>query len=203
MALANYADLQTSVASWMNRTDLGAQIPDFIAIAEARINSVLRVREQVKTASLSTVAGVQTVTLPADWLEFVALSTGGVPMELGTSDGIRSRAAWYTASPLTPATIAIEGDTLLLSPTPDAVYVIDAQYYSKVPPLATSSTNWLLTKHPNVYLYGALVSGYHFTMNDERANFFGNLYAQAVAGVKASHVRALSSGSPLTVRARR
>ena len=39
MALANYSDLQSAVAGWLNRTDLTSQIPDFIALAESKLDS--------------------------------------------------------------------------------------------------------------------------------------------------------------------
>lgn len=203
MALATYSDLQASVASWMNRTDLTATIPDFIAICESRIQTDMRLRDQVTTSTLTTVANTQEVTLPADFLEFANLSIDGEPMEYVSASRIRELADLnHTGSPREPTLYSIEGNSLLLSPTPDTAYTINIKYYAKVPALATASTNWLLTKHPNIYLYGSLVSGYHFTMNDERANFFGALYAQAVQGAKAADLKALSSGSPLTIRTR-
>ena len=45
MALANYADLTASVANWLNRTDLTAIIPDFVAMAESDISRDLRLRK--------------------------------------------------------------------------------------------------------------------------------------------------------------
>lgn len=37
MSLGNYSDLKTSVSTWLNRDDLAAQVPDFIALAETRL----------------------------------------------------------------------------------------------------------------------------------------------------------------------
>ena len=54
MALANYADLQASVANWLHRADLTAVIPDFVAIAEARMSADLDARDMDITTSLST-----------------------------------------------------------------------------------------------------------------------------------------------------
>lgn len=201
MALVTYADLQASVAAWMNRTDLTATIPDFVAIAEARMNDDLRLRAMLTAASLSTVANVQTVALPADWLEFKALSISGEPLEYKPADRIRADADSGTAE---PSHYAIEGANLLLGSTPGSVYSIDTQYYAKIPALASAvgGANWLLTKYPNIYLYGALVSACQFTMNDERANYWGSLYTQACAIAKASDNTAVFSGSPLRIRPR-
>ena len=38
MAISTYGDLKSSVALWLNRADLTAYIPDFIALAEQRMN---------------------------------------------------------------------------------------------------------------------------------------------------------------------
>ena len=40
MALANYSDLKTSIANWLNRSDLTSEIAnDFIVLTEADFNS--------------------------------------------------------------------------------------------------------------------------------------------------------------------
>ena len=66
MALANYTDLQASVADFLNRSDLTTVIPDFITMTESDINRSLRVREM----SVRTRAPIdaQYVKLPPDFL---------------------------------------------------------------------------------------------------------------------------------------
>ena len=66
MALANYTDLQASVADFLNRADLTNVIPDFITLTEADMNRSLRVREM----SVRTRAPIseQYVKLPVDFL---------------------------------------------------------------------------------------------------------------------------------------
>ena len=75
MALATYADLQGAIASWMDRTDLTAVIPDFISLFETTANAELplRTRYNLATTTLSTVVGTATVTLPTDFLEAKSL----------------------------------------------------------------------------------------------------------------------------------
>lgn len=199
MALSNYTELQASVASWMNRTDLTTQIPDFIAIAESRINAEVRLREGVVSETLVTVSGEQGIVLPLDWCEFVSVSINDVPLEYYPANTIRERASESSAG--APMMYSIEGDSLLLSPTPgDTVYNVDTKYYAKVPALSVDATNWLLTKYPMIYLYGALVSGYQFLLNNERADYYGLLYTQAKDLAKATDNRARWSGGPLRRR---
>ena len=45
MALTTFAGLKSSIADWLNRSDLTTQIPDFIALAEADFNAKLRIRQ--------------------------------------------------------------------------------------------------------------------------------------------------------------
>ena len=52
MAISTFAELKTAAANWLDRSDLTDRIPEFIALAEARFNRVLRIRdmETVSTA---------------------------------------------------------------------------------------------------------------------------------------------------------
>ena len=68
MSISNYTELKTSVANWLNRTDLTAEIPDFIELAENRIFHELRVPTNEKTIIL-TVNTEGYATLPSDFLE--------------------------------------------------------------------------------------------------------------------------------------
>ena len=47
MPIATYTDLQSSVADWLNRSDLSAVIPTFIQLAEAKFNRELRTRDML------------------------------------------------------------------------------------------------------------------------------------------------------------
>ena len=44
MAIGTYAELQTAVANWLDRGDLTDRIKEFISLAEARMNRVLRLQ---------------------------------------------------------------------------------------------------------------------------------------------------------------
>ena len=50
MAITNYTQLQSSIASWLLRDDLTAVIPDFITLAEAQFNREIRNRKMIKRA---------------------------------------------------------------------------------------------------------------------------------------------------------
>ena len=63
-----YSGLQSSIATWLDRDDLDDVIPDFITLAEARLNENLRVAAMESTTALSLVSGGNAV-LPSDFLD--------------------------------------------------------------------------------------------------------------------------------------
>lgn len=205
MALdGTYSGLSASVASWMNRTDLAAVIPDFVTIVESRIARDLRLRNQIVTSNLSATGGVQTVALPADWLEFENLTvtltgTADTPLQYLT---IEQMDAKYPNGGSTgrPFVYTIEGPNILLGTPPDLAYTIGVLYYARFPSLVTAATNWLMVNFPNVYLYGAMREAALFTMNDERAGHWDALYTKTVKDVQDIDDQAAHSGSALRVK---
>ena len=54
MALTSYSTLKTSIANWLNRTDLTDEIADdFIVLTEADFNSKLRIRKMITQSSIT------------------------------------------------------------------------------------------------------------------------------------------------------
>jgi hypothetical protein len=171
MALSTYAELQTSITSWLNRADLTSQIPDFIALAEARFNRDLRVPQMINRDTAEVTSGY--VSLPADFLELITLRVQGSnqyeAMEFISNeayfdylnDGITGETRYYT----------IIGDKIQLLPEPGAGNPITLEliYTEKIPSLSNSNTtNWLLTKAPDLYLVQSMLAAEVYLMNDER-----------------------------------
>lgn len=203
MALANYTDLQTSIANWLVRTDLTAVIPDFITLAEERIARDIRARRQVVNAVLPTTAGVQSVTLPADFLEAENISITSTSPQASLSvvtPEIMDRkfpAGDYTGQPVVYCYL---GNTIQFGPTPDAVYNISLDYYQRLN-LASSTTNWLLSAHPSIYLNACLVEASAYLMDADKAQAFDTRYRAAVAEFMAADDASVRSGSAMRVRA--
>lgn len=204
MALANYTDLLASVAAWMNRTDLTAVIPDFVTIAEARISRDLRLRKQVVSSTLATVASTRGVALPSDWLEFENVSLAITPERQLSYATVEQLDSVYpnNGGNSSPSLYTIEGDQILFGPTPDAVYTVNIYYYGRFSALATASTNWLLTNHPSVYLYACLMQACLYVKDATRAAEYKGLYDEVVSELQLQDDRAQHSGSVLRVRAK-
>ena len=68
MALTTYTELKTSLANWLNRSDLTTEIgDDFIKLTEADLNSKLRVRAMI--AQVNITVNAETAALPTDFLQ--------------------------------------------------------------------------------------------------------------------------------------
>ena len=63
MAVTTYAELQTALDNWLARTDLQSRHPEFIALAEARMNRELETRGQAKRVTTTTTADDAYVTV--------------------------------------------------------------------------------------------------------------------------------------------
>lgn len=182
MALTTFSQLKTSIANYLNRSDLTSVIPDFITLAESKLNRNLRLRKMQTTTSLTTTSGTATLDLPTDFLEVVQLFVDGNPnvvldyvnpteIELNNLNDASGNPQQYT----------IIGDTIKLNPIPDSDYTVKLTYFQKLPALSDSNiTNFLLTNYPQIYLYGSLVEAQPYIMNDERLVTWLTLYNESV-----------------------
>ena len=187
MAITTYSELQSAVADWLNRSDLAARIPDFITLAETRINRDLRTREQqvIATANVDT----PFFAIPGDFLEFksfrIADATGNAfELMLATPEQI-SEALTESSVSSTPQFVTIIGDQFQIWPAPAQSYVGTLAYVRKVPALSDANpTNWLLSSAPDVYLYGSLMSAGPFLRDSEALVTFKTLFDEALEAIR-------------------
>ena len=199
--ITNYATLQSAIADYLNRADLTAQIQTFIQFAEADLNTRLRSREMIVNATATSDG--QFVALPPDWLEAINMMIvgGQSPLRYITPDEADTiiKAQTYTSTRFYSMTTGV---IELVPPAVDDI-TIDMVYYGKIPALSdANTTNWLLTKAPDVYLYGALTHAAPFLMDDQRMPVFSQIYLARVQSLQDESQKALHSGSPLISRPR-
>ncbi|CAB4171637.1 hypothetical protein UFOVP1552_40 [uncultured Caudovirales phage] len=199
--ITNYATLQSTIADYLNRADLTSQIQTFIQFVEADLNTRLRNREMIVNATATSDG--QFVALPPDWLEAINMMIvgGQSPLRYITPDEADTliKAQTYTSTKFYSMTTGV---IELVPPAVDDI-TIDMVYYGKIPALSNANTtNWLLTKAPDVYLYGALSHAAPFLMDDARMGTFGQIYLARVQSLQDESQKALHSGSPLISRPR-
>lgn len=200
--ITNYSTLQSAIADYLNRADLTSQIQTFIQFVEADLNTRLRCREMIVRANATS--DQEYVQLPADWVEAINLQIvdGASPLRYVTLDegDIINKAQVLTQV----SVYSLMNGAIELIPAPSDNIEIEMVYYGKIPALTdVNTTNWLLTKAPDVYLYGALVHAAPFLMDDQRIPVFGNIYLKRVEELNQESQKSLHSGSPLISRTRR
>lgn len=204
MSLTTYSELKTSVADWLNRTDLTAVVPDFISLAEAQIERTLRTRQMIvrATAQIDT----EYSALPADFLETKSIKLNTSPivaLAFESIDALDNMKATMYISPGKPKNFSIVGGQLRVLPVPDATYTAELTYYAKLSKLSNSvATNWLLTQAPDVYLYGSLMQAAPYLKDDSRIPVWAAIYTRGLEELQVADDRGATSGGSIMMRAR-
>lgn len=166
MAITTYAELVTAITtSWMHRSDLAAVAPEFIALAESKINRKLRSRHQELALAETAIDASYQVAIP--------------------STALAVKRMWRTDEPKTPLNAAplefiigrqYAGGLALNYCGEDAKWRFDGTgnvagvLYRSIPGLSSSNTtNWLLTLAPDLYLYACLAEACSYTSAAEKS----------------------------------
>lgn len=203
MSITTYAELQSSIADWLLRDDLTSVIPTFISLAEAKFNRRIRDYRMVKRAT----AEVDTAyfAIPSDWQENIRFQLNTSPittLEYVTPDQAAEEKRLYNSSGR-PAFFTMIGDEFQIVPAPDSTYDAELTYYAKIPALSGSNTsNWLLTKAPDIYLYGALMEAAPYLDDDARIQVWGGLLEQSMNALQIESDRAKTGSSSIRMRAK-
>lgn len=193
--ITNLATLKSSISGWLNRSDLDEYIPQFIQLAESDFNNRLRTREMIKraTASLAT----EYVPIPAGMLQIRNIQLNTDPqrlLEYKTPEELDELALTYTTVGR-PVYYTLLGEAIQVKPAPDTTYTVEVAYYNEIPALSDANTsNWLLSKSPNIYLYSALYHSASFLMADERIPVWERLMNTAIETLNYSDQQSKYSG---------
>jgi len=204
MGVSNYTELKATIADFLNRTDLTSVIPTFITLAEADFNR--RIRHYSMEARATAELNTQFFLPPADWLEsirFRLTGDGTYPLELVSNSQLMDMRDNSNDAAGRPGYYVFVDGQFELFPTPSQAYTAELIYYAKIPALSDSATtNWLLTNHPDSYLYASLMHSAPYLQEDARTQIWAGLAERAVADVNSASQSAKLSGSGLTMKKR-
>ena len=201
MAIGTYAELQTAVANWLDRDDLTARIPEFITLAEARFNRLLRLRSMESKYTANTVAGQRNLALPTSYIQMRNFQVNTNPLTTLSyvTPEIYDR-LWGGSTSGTPKFYTILANEVSFGPIPATVMQVEMLFYKKFDNLSvTTTTNSLLTDAPDVYLYGAMMEAEPFIMNDERVALWATSLSKAIKEMQEQDNKDRHSGSALRV----
>ncbi|MHC4616402.1 MAG: phage adaptor protein [Planctomycetota bacterium] len=204
--MATFAELQTKVADWLDRSDLSTQVKDFIniAIREIERSPMCNFKYMKNVATGSLVAGTHTLALPTRYKEtqalFVLTSTSEYH-RLEKTSVQRALSEYPYLSDLRdfPTMFCTDdaNDQFLLRATPDQAYSYVHYYYATSAELsADGDTNWWTLNAWEVVLFGALLKAEPFMKNDERVKLWAGMYKDALKGVKDTQIDEDWGGGP-------
>jgi len=203
--VGTYAQLQTEIANWLDRTDLTATIPTFIELAEANFNRVIRQPDMITKDDSFSISSRYT-TLPTDTLEIVRIVldlTPVVVLEYMTPEELSERRVSLTGGgkPYYFTTVGGSTNQLEVLRSPDSTYTASIIYYTRIAALTDSATsNWLLTNHPDIYLFGTLVEAEPYLKNDERMPMWTSRLDKALNDLRLQGQRERHTASGLRMR---
>lgn len=201
MALDSYTNLLTAVGAELHRNDVTASlVADWVDLCEADFNRRLRVRQMETSTTGNTSAG-GTLALPSDYLEATSLyidvsSRRQTLRPVGLSEYGNLSGADDLG---TPFGYVLTGTTISFVPAPDAAYKWYLYYFARIAAL-TSTANWVLENHPDIYFYGSLMHSAPYLKNDKRLVIWTALYEAGIKRVIEADEKARRGGGPMNVR---
>lgn len=201
MAITTYSELQGEIANYLARTDLTAEIPNFIQKAEIRLRRELRIRQMLKVSTTNCVANDSTVELPADFLQMrdLHINTNPIAVLKYESPSNFYRNTWSTVNGL-PVWYTVLANDFQLSPMPDTAYTLQMLYYAAPEYLSdTNTTNVFMVNCPDLLLYASLGEAEPYLMNDSRLQTWASMYDRGVAALAVSDDQGEYAGSPLSI----
>ena len=201
MSISTYAELRSAIADFLNREDVSAVIPSFVALAEADMNRKLK-DWRMDVVLPVTLAG-QYTALPSGWLSTTRLNLTAPTSRLDlASDGALAEMRFQRGDMAgKPTHYAHTAGAIEVYPTPDASYAAELVYRAKITSLSDAApSNWLLAAAPDAYLYGSLMQSAPYLKDDQRITVWGALYAEAVNSLNSASEDAKSSAAGLRLR---
>ena len=196
MAITTLTELRTAVSDRLSRVDLTSTVLDeCVVLAEADMQRELDTLDQETTNASYSITG-----------EFVAVPTG---CDMVRSFHLNRAEPWPLRQmpsdlqnfPATDIPMYFErvGGNFRFAPIPNATYTATIVYVARFTPL-TSSANWLLTAHPDAYLYGTLKHACVKTQDTAGIGQFDGEFQKIIARINRRSRKARWSGPGLQIR---
>lgn len=195
MAISTYSELKTAIADYMARSDLTGNVADFITLAEARLNRLLKMVET--DATLTGVLASRRIDISAlslvQPIALFAVVDGDEIEILPKSDGSFA----YDDTAGLPSFYAIDGTNIDFDRPLDSAYSFRFRYQSRFALSDAAPTNKLLTENPDVYLAASIVWGSVYIKDAGQASGFKSILDEFIAETK--NILAQSKRGTLTV----
>lgn len=177
MSIADVSALVTEAARISKRGDLPLYAGMLLGFLEDALNAELRTGDMLTSTTLTTDSdGV--VALPSDYLQVHAVTYG--------SD-VHLRKITQAIADAGVEGYYVDGTNFVSS---EASTAHTFHYYQSIPSLWTNSTNWLLTKKPELYLRGLVFEAFKDAQDVEGAASAKILFNAVLSDLKDGDVTA-------------
>ena len=203
----NYTQLTTAICDYTQNFDQDFidNIPVFVKQAEQRIYNTVQFPSLRKNVTGTTSLGVKYLSAPADFLAVYSLAvidgTGAYEYLLNkdvnfirqaypnpTSTGLPKYYALFGPTTTNdPSPVITNELSLILGPTPSAVYSVELHYYyyPESISVAASGQTWLGDNFDSVLLYGSLVEAITFMKGEaDMVQLYNTKYGEALGLAK-------------------
>ena len=199
----NYLELSAAISAYTENTEDNfiAEIPVFVKQAEQRIYNSVQFPSLRKNVTGQTTQDNKYLACPSDFLAVYSLAvvtdgttTTGTYEYLLNKDVNFIRQAYPTAGDTgTPKYYALFGPqsndanelSMILGPTPDAVYPVELHYYYYPTSIVDAGTSWLGDNFDSVLLYGSLVEAYTYMKGEQdMMGLYNQKYQEALGLAK-------------------
>lgn len=195
----NFGQLKSKVADWLNRSDLTAQIPDFINMAMHELEREWNYKLMESPFSQTTNATY--LTLPAryketKWLKFIDANSKYQVLQKKSSDYALSAFPNLTGDTRPPEIFCVYSGQFLLRPTPDLEYSYEGVTYVYSVDLVADddSNNWTVS-YWECLLFGALVQAGIFMKDDTLVKYWQPFYVNAYTSLRNAETKEEYGGS--------
>lgn len=197
--LSNYDGLLLAIPKWLERDDLTAQIPYFIRLAEARFRRVIRVPEREVSLSIGLSGST---SLPSDFDGARLLTVPGLLPKQNLDQVTPAELASRTRYPNETTVFSVVAGKILISPVPTTPLSATLIYNAGIPPLSLANqANWLLTAHPDLYLFASLLQAEFYGWNDARLPIIKGAVDEMLGELSDQGMRKRYGPGPLVARA--
>lgn len=164
-AISNYSELIDEIRDMMDDADYSQEAIDrALRKAEAEFNRTLRTPD-METRVVFDITSELTA-LPDDFHEMRFIFVESAPDRALRSMSPAGMLSAYGGWAGCPQAYAIEGRNIRVAPVGNVT--VEMVYYQRVPGLSDATvSNWLLRKHPDLYVAGAL---YHLARRERDAD---------------------------------
>lgn len=193
MAIGTHSQLKAAIQTWFVR-DMSSEIADIITLTEAEIRKDVRC-QAMETLATGTLTG-ETLAFPTGFVWAKRLKVGRYIKEYVTQ---ADYADFDAQDSQTDVFTIIGQDIYILDGASGDDYSLI--YFKAFTAFSDDGdTNWLLTNHPDVYLWGGCRQAAILTKDVEEFQRFSGLYASAVSRVNRNEWMASASGATPQVR---